>query len=207
MSVKRLENIVCPKCGEVGEFTIWEQINTKDNPELKEAIQTGDIFKYICPKCGNEELRYYSTLYIQDEDQVAIHLNLENKEFIQLDNWEIVNKRVVYDFDSLKEKLLILDMGLDDHLIELMKILIYFHIQETNPELDIIGFWFDCSEGNPQFVLRLSNDQWATMPFDPRMYDVVKVDFGEDSLTDPSMHVDMNWALEMLNSKAYRVEK
>ena len=50
MSLKNTQKIKCPDCGAEGEFTIWQSINTKLNPQAKEDLLSGKLFAYTCPK-------------------------------------------------------------------------------------------------------------------------------------------------------------
>ena len=38
MSLKNTQKIKCPDCGTEGEFTIWQSINTKLNPQAKDRV-------------------------------------------------------------------------------------------------------------------------------------------------------------------------
>lgn len=49
MSQSSMSEITCPACGSKHEFKVWDSINTKQDLELKEAVRTGDAFRYTCP--------------------------------------------------------------------------------------------------------------------------------------------------------------
>jgi hypothetical protein len=51
MSISNLEEIKCP-CGEVFEAELLSAISVSDNPELKEALISGEINIVCCPACG-----------------------------------------------------------------------------------------------------------------------------------------------------------
>lgn len=51
MSISNLEEIKCP-CGEVFEAELLSAISVSDNPELKEALISGEINLVCCPGCG-----------------------------------------------------------------------------------------------------------------------------------------------------------
>ena len=65
MSQSSMSEITCPACGSKHEFKVWDSINTKQDPELKEAVRTGDAFRYTCPDCGATALLNYNFLYPQ----------------------------------------------------------------------------------------------------------------------------------------------
>ena len=44
----------CPECGEEIPLTLWQSVNTAENPKEAEALAYGDLFYIQCPKCGYE---------------------------------------------------------------------------------------------------------------------------------------------------------
>ncbi len=54
MTIERMEEIDCPKCGKKQTETIRDTINVTLNPELKEKLFQGEINKFRCKVCGNE---------------------------------------------------------------------------------------------------------------------------------------------------------
>ena len=42
----------CPECGEEIPLTLWQSVNTAENPKEAEALAYGDLFYIQCPKCG-----------------------------------------------------------------------------------------------------------------------------------------------------------
>lgn len=63
MSKSQQLQIQCPECGAKGYFTIWESVNTKLDPELKQKVISGDLFKWTCPLCGKSFDVKYPMLY------------------------------------------------------------------------------------------------------------------------------------------------
>lgn len=43
----RRETIICPKCGQESEFTIWRSINTMLDPEMKKVVRDKSAFRLI----------------------------------------------------------------------------------------------------------------------------------------------------------------
>ncbi|MDR2191694.1 MAG: CpXC domain-containing protein [Endomicrobium sp.] len=64
MSISTLEEISC-LCGEVFEVELLSAISVGDNPELKEALISGEINLAICPKCGQ---MFYAECFILYHD-------------------------------------------------------------------------------------------------------------------------------------------
>ena len=49
-------SVTCPACCEEGNFKIYPFVNAAEDPEVKEDIFNRDIFRYICPECGEESI-------------------------------------------------------------------------------------------------------------------------------------------------------
>ena len=46
MSRNHIEKVTCPGCGKEADFTVWDSVNTTLEPDLKEKVLTGDLFKF-----------------------------------------------------------------------------------------------------------------------------------------------------------------
>ena len=46
----------CPECGEEIPLTLWQSVNTAENPKEAEALAYGDLFYIQCPKCGYQTM-------------------------------------------------------------------------------------------------------------------------------------------------------
>jgi len=222
MSKHSMERIKCPHCGSEADFMIWQSINTTLDPEMKENTRNGDVFRHICKECGENTMVYFSTLYHQMEDHVMIQLNLgdnieESVEFMKgifrNDKGEIVDldikldddyrNRVVTDVNSFREKLMILDAGLDDRVVELMKLCMRGHFHEQNPQMEIEEFLFEIdSEGKKQFAINLGDNKWGTTDFAQDMYDMLAEGFSNYLAKDSEVVIDMHWALNAFKEQA-----
>ncbi|MCL2335712.1 MAG: CpXC domain-containing protein [Endomicrobia bacterium] len=69
MSISNLEEIKCP-CGEVFEAELLSAISVSDNPELKEALISGEINLVSCPKCGDMFYAERFILYHDSENEL-----------------------------------------------------------------------------------------------------------------------------------------
>lgn len=69
MSISSLEEIKCP-CGEVFEAELLSAISVSDNPELKEALISGEINIVCCPACGEMFHAERFILYHDSENEL-----------------------------------------------------------------------------------------------------------------------------------------
>lgn len=109
-------------------------MDTSIRPELRGKVFDGSAFVYTCPDCGRRLLAPYGTLYIAPRYQTAIFfdfyrpddydyrpLNLSHSTLVGLKGYTL---RHVMGLNKLREKILILEAGLDDVAIERMKYMI-----------------------------------------------------------------------------------
>ena len=220
MSRHHVEKIICPNCKTESDFLLWDSINTCLDPEMKEKVRNGEAFKWKCPTCGNEAMVEYTTLYHQMEDRVMIYYvpgegdktetielmkgRRKNKdgEYVEMDMKfdEGYIKRVVDTRNQFREKLSILDAGLDDRIIELMKIFMLAQLEDKNEELEIEEVLFDkLEDGTKTFAVRLDDGRWAQINYSEDMYDYFAKNV-QEILEEESdaVVVDGVWALEVI---------
>ncbi len=130
MSSKHKEKFTCPKCKAKGEFEMWDTINVDLNPEMREAIFSEEAFKYKCPECGSEITVAYDFIYHDMTHKFMIMFEFFEPDDYICDSFDVPDifetlkgytYRQVKGLRELKEKILILEKGLNDVAIERMK--------------------------------------------------------------------------------------
>ena len=219
MSKHHKETITCPAGGKADEFLIWDSINTVIDPEMKEKVRTGEAFKWTCPHCGNTATVNYTTLYHQMEDHVMIYLvhgdKTEAVEVLQglyrdkdgnliesrIRPDEDYRNRVVGTMNEFREKLMILDAGLDDRVIELMKLFMVSHLQESDKNLQIEEFLFSGqNKESASFAVNTGEQGWGSVAFAVDFYDHIAEHFKDAIATDKAVIVDQKWALDLFRN-------
>ena len=223
MSKHHIEKITCPNCKTESEFVLWDSINTQLDPEMKEKVRTGEVFAFECPNCKQQLNVDYATLYHQMEDYVMIYYapgdpagavevmkklttleGDENKDSgLKLPDDYV--KRVVATQNELREKLNILDEGLDDHVIELMKLFMMSNLQSDDPDMKIEEFLFDVDrDGKRFFAVHLAGGKWGNTDFHQNMYDIIAEKSSDEFKNDDALVVDLNWALGFIRKDENR---
>lgn len=130
MSKYHNEQIECPVCGAKGEFRLWESVNVDLNPELKEKVFSEELFVWECPECGQKVYIPFSTLYHDMNNKFMISFQFDRDEESNFDGVEMpaglgltddYTYRTVYGIRNLKEKIFILEKGLNDVVLERLK--------------------------------------------------------------------------------------
>lgn len=206
MSKPRIETITCPQCGKETEITIWESLNAQLNPEENQKLLDGTLFQYVCV-CGyaaniNAAMLYHNMthktmVYYVDEESVdqtdsmltdiRTHIDYEMDGYIY---------RVVTSQNALREKASILDCGLDDRVIELVKLFYYAYAHEQHPEeiIDEILFFIEDEKWMLQFLGSASMVADLPVEFYEKIRDRYALPLKE--VGNEELHVNMRWALE-----------
>lgn len=220
MSRHYIENITCPNCQKESDFLIWDSINTSLDPDMKDKVRTGEAFQWNCPFCDAKANVEYATLYHQMEDLVMIyyvpgdgdktdiielmqgrHKN-EDGKYVEMDIKidEGYMKRVVETKNQFREKLLILDQGLDDRIIELMKIFLTAHLEDKE-EIEISEILLDKFEDDSiGFTIRTLDKRWAYINFQEDIYEFFKRKF--DTVMEEekdTVVIDAAWAIRVMD--------
>ena len=48
-----MQEVECPECGKKNKITLWNTVNARLNPEIRDDLLNGKIHQYSCQACGN----------------------------------------------------------------------------------------------------------------------------------------------------------
>ncbi len=120
--------VACRKCGAAGSFQVYSSINPAGDASLREKLFSGDVFTFRCKACGTSELLFYPMLYHDPSTQLMcwlMPLDATGKpDLVPLAAMysEGYAMRAVGDLNALIEKIVIVEAGLDDVVIEMVKL-------------------------------------------------------------------------------------
>jgi hypothetical protein len=166
MSQSESITITCPKCKSKQPFTVWHSINVTLDPELKQRLLDRSLITFQCGKCGHSAAIEQELMY-HDMDRKLMILRGHDKpdEAFAEGLGPLVKKmeseytfRLAESINALVEKILIWDAGLDDRVVEIVKLLLMGHIDESqrgeNAELFFSGIYAEAdSKEMVEFVL------------------------------------------------------
>lgn len=156
MSLKYFETIKCPRCKHEQEYEVWRSINVDINPEMREKVLNGTLFDFKCRNCDHENKISYPVLYNDmthdfmiyycDESGVeeckrALTEIIENEDTKEIA--EEARYRIVTNYFQLAEKIKIFEAGLDDRMIELLKLDQIITCNKNKPENHLAFAIFD----------------------------------------------------------------
>lgn len=223
------QNIVCPECGANSEIDMWESVNVTLDPAMYKKVRDGSLFKYRCPNCGFKSRLVYPTLYHDMEKKQMVYLcttaNFADDAKKRFDDMrsgktaELVKEteeggadcksaldsdytlRIVPTYDKLKEKLFILDAGLDDRVIELYKLTLWSMLSEQGNKLERTSYFYTAHGEDGAEKRRIQffkkDGGSGSSEFDPEMYDrlaeiVRRAGYAEEYI------IDEQWADDVM---------
>lgn len=129
MGVQGVANVECPACGRTQDVTLVQSINTRTDAEEKAKLLAGQLNVLACA-CGrvtqlaatmlfhDPDADYYARVCPGGDDQIAEAAALFRAA------GATGRQRVVPTPNALVEKVKILDAGLEDWAIEMLKVLL-----------------------------------------------------------------------------------
>ena len=186
MATRRPVNVSCPQCSKQSTFSMWQNINSLEDPMLKQQILDGTLFDFKCPYCDYSVALHYDILFNMPEHGVMLHMIAEPENAAKVPeaiethesmlpmeaqkNAKLYIHRVVPDLITLREKTLIFQEELDDRVLELMKVIYNAQLKEQKGvEAEHIFFSVN---GNKEKVFELYGESKliAIAPVDMNLY-------------------------------------
>ncbi len=142
MSNQRLYPIACPRCKASQEVELYESINVKEQPELKERLLANQLNAVTCPGCQFQFRVDKNLLYSDPDRRVLIYwIPATEQQYEQGEEQfsELVQNmtallptdlrapevHLVFNRTELVERIFLLEAGLDVRTIEYIKYSIY----------------------------------------------------------------------------------
>lgn len=210
MSLENKEIIKCPECGKENEFIVWQSLNGDLDPKAKQQLLDGTLFQFKCSGCGCESNVSYPTLYHDMSKRLMIYFVREeeveetkktfepNSEFgFVLEGYR---RRIVTDQNSLREKAIIFENGLDDRVVEIIKLIYFSNLRQSHPDAKIDVVYFMVADG--EYQIHFLGETPLIASVDTSLYGKVALDFSDkiENAKDDYI-IDLEWALRVLSGK------
>ena len=207
---------ICKSCGGQFETEYNSNISSEDDPEILNAFFDSSLFHKTCPECGREAILDDVFAYTDVKNKavlVMVPLDYPDREDVILGIKEGIQEnpelslRIVDSVKRLIEKAKIFHLGLDDRIIEILKV---FEVYDLNADLDAnyssADLYFDVDleyEDPPEFF---GPEEWSyTVTTD--FYNAVK-NRALDLLEEASKgiwEIDHRWAEKISDTVLKRV--
>jgi hypothetical protein len=152
-------HVTCPACGREHDVRLVQNINTQSDPEAKQKLLAGD-FNVLACECGRRTQLVSELLYYDPVGELTIYVSPEGGKGEQV--FDAVGaqgtQRLVPSLNALVEKVKIADAGLEDWVVEMVKVLLLASLPD--PDLDTV-LLFDHVESE--------RIHWVMFGTEPRM--------------------------------------
>ena len=187
MSKHTFTQISCPNCERQSGTILWESINAKSTPAIKEKLLKGTLFDFICPFCHETILLNYPFYYHDPDNKIIIFYAPDEEtgedaltkieEFKE--TYDDYRYRIVAVQESVREKALIYDIGLDDSTIEVFKVFALYDLKHEMPFVDVDEVYFFINEETGAYCLQFFDDEAFVIEYDPEVYNKIIEDFAD----------------------------
>lgn len=194
--------VTCPHCKQESEHKPLEHINIDRTPEMRQSVQDLSCFRVTCPNCGETALAVQPCLYHDMSGQFMVWLWTEEQPAPQADFDPLAGYtlRIVDSLNAFREKVSVLEQGLDDRAVELMKLLLFMQLGHDLDVVELLFHELDARTGDFRFVAVLSDgvEQYAAMQ--GAVYQRLRTDVEERLFTSRKdfVRIDLVWAQEAL---------
>jgi hypothetical protein len=132
MSKPDTVSVTCPVCKHVFSVGFWLSVNVTLDPWFREKVRSGEIRDHVCPRCSqtltvNTDLLYHdmtrkfmiSYHVVADGRTPSMSADFLGKSGAIFPDYRL---RFVVSWNQLREKIAIFEVGLDDMIIEFIKL-------------------------------------------------------------------------------------
>ncbi len=196
----------CPFCNSEQHHNLYPVVDLVEYPSLKLGLLTDSLFSVRCTKCNNQFAVSHEMLVLDKDASFAVLLAPDStlteipEPSIEVQKLETL--RLVNSSDQLKEKLLLLDAGLDDKTIELCKM--YLIMKMERPGYTLL--YADQQVAQGQLLFTLFNEKGEmeeTIQCSDGLYTQL-LKTAEAFTLKPGflLRIDQSWALKEIKNSA-----
>ena len=131
-------HVTCPACGREHDVKLVQSINTRDDPDAKQKLLAGD-FNVLACECTRRTQLVSELLYVDPVSELYYQVAPTDDAMTKGDTAFATagptgTQRLVPSINALVEKIKIADAGLEDWVVEMVKVLLLASLPE--PDLD-----------------------------------------------------------------------
>lgn len=174
--------VPCPRCGAVIHGLVADSVHANRTPWVRANLLDGRLHRFDCPRCGVPFLLEKELLYLDFERRhfVGVFPPADQPRFLECSRLveatfveatrerapkalaryaEQFTVRLVFGLAELREKLLAWDLGLDDRILELLKL----DLLAQHPALTAAGLQTCLLDGSDHGAL-IFVPRWSRAP-------------------------------------------
>jgi hypothetical protein len=195
MTISGTVAVNCPGCGRAHEATLVQSLNTRLNPELKARLLAGELNLLACD-CGKRTLLSATLLYHDPDRDYFCQVCPGGEDAMKRGELAfdaigaVGTRRLVPSQNALVEKVKILDAGMDDRVVEMLKVLM---LASTGRDQNSV-LLFDRRDGDAVVWVLLDQNQMMRSPYPAYEKLAATLKPAED------LRIDRVWATEAVRT-------
>ena len=140
MKITGTAHVTCPACGREHDVTLVQSVNTQTDPDAKQKLLAGELDVLAC-ECGKRTQLVAELLYVDPVSNLYIQVAptddaMAKGEQAFASAGAAGTQRLVPSLNALVEKIKIADAGLEDWVIEMIKVLLL--ASRSEPDLNAV---------------------------------------------------------------------
>lgn len=203
MGLTAATTVTCPGCGQSNAVQLVRSLNSQTDPALKQALLKGELNVLQC-KCGKRTpmaadlvfhdplSQFFCQVCVGDESAVA----RGKKAFVEAG--VSTGRRIVRSQNALAEKVKLLDAGLEDWAIEMVKVLLLASLEPPMIDELVLFDGVDRERGVLSWVLFVTGEpkpKFLTSPLAPYERGLL---LWKAVTPGDAFEIDRGWAIEAL---------
>lgn len=215
MSESVTKSVICPKCRQQSSTNILISANTTEDADIRKNVLDESVFRWKCAKCGFNTRFQHPFLYNDIENKFMIYFipQVERQRVVdqkleqQYSDLSDIRKRIVPDINTLKEKIIIFEKGLDDMAIELTKLAVSEVVAKDTGHNVFSGYFTEIDEEKNtisfQFFVggdKRSYIQSTRLDIYKRSIAIVRKHFAGSAQQQGFLNICRQWAKESLDA-------
>lgn len=162
MKITGTAHVTCPACGREHDVPLVQSVNTTDDPDAKQKLLAGEFDVLDC-ECGKRTQLIAELLYVDPIANLYLQVAPTPEAMSKGESafgaaGATGTQRLVPSINALVEKIKIADAGLEDWVLEMVKVLLLASM--ADPDLNRI-LLFDHSDGDVIHWVLLGDDARA----------------------------------------------
>lgn len=190
-----MKSLTC-HCGELIEPDFPDVIDLDRGAESRARILDGSFLSLVCPKCGTELKPEIPIRVLENSHQLDIFLvpDLDRINFHRNDlPYSIpAESRIVIGYAELVEKIQVLQHGLDERVVEILKSTLLSRIMGETERTDFHIYFKDLQESQLEFYIDgLKDDEIGISRIPRTAYDKAEENLTKSLKKDPFSRILM----------------
>lgn len=210
MSAMNTYSISCPQCGVEQDVELYDSINIREAPALRDDLMANQLNATECPHCGFQFRVDKQLLYHDPDNRVMIYWFPGKEEdyhrnrdiFLQTlqtldtalpDEFDPPVVHLVFSRSELVERIYLLEAGLNERVIEYIKYMMYSrNLERLNPHQKAI--LFNAQDSNDETLCFVTQNLETMqleelLEYDRNAYDGLVEMFDQDDQTAQLMEL------------------